>query len=119
VDGLAREIATCHPDRWAWRKRLCRPCGEREKWNTYLRRNYGLSADDYDALLAEQGGVCALCRRQDSTGRRLAVDHDHVTGRIRALVCFNCNTKILPLFDRDREAITRLAAPQSELLNPI
>lgn len=59
----------------------------------HLRRKYGISAADYDRVLAEQGGGCALCgvRPEDlSAGRYrtyLHVDHCHETGRIRGLLC--------------------------------
>lgn len=45
---------------------------------------------EYAALLALQGGHCALCPNTPKT-RRLAVDHDHRTGRVRGLLCFRCN----------------------------
>ena len=51
---------------------------------------------DYAALLAAQGGVCAICGRPPKQGgRKLHVDHDHRTGRIRGLLCFTCNRYIL------------------------
>lgn len=59
----------------------------------YLQRKYGISAADYDRLLAEQGGGCALCgvKPEDlQTGRfrtYLHVDHCHETGRVRGLLC--------------------------------
>jgi len=59
--------------------------------NIHLRRKYGVSLDDYEALLAEQGG-CAICgKTEKEEGRRLAVDHSHIDGGIRALLCYNCN----------------------------
>lgn len=56
-----------------------------------LRARYGLSIADYDALLIRQGGVCRICKLTCSTGKRLAVDHDHVTGEVRGLLCTRCN----------------------------
>lgn len=59
----------------------------------HLRRKYGISAEDYDRLLAEQGGGCALCgvRPEDLNSGRyrtyLHVDHCHDTGRVRGLLC--------------------------------
>lgn len=39
-----------------------------------------------------QGGTCAICDQPCASGRRLAVDHDHVTNRIRGLLCAKCNS---------------------------
>jgi hypothetical protein len=62
-------------------------------------RKFGLTATDYDRIFAEQGGVCAICRKQEKRtfkGRvtLLAVDHDHQTGCVRGLLCSFCNTAI-------------------------
>lgn len=58
-----------------------------------LRKSYGISVEQYDAMLAEQGGGCAICGVEfgDKGGRRLAVDHCHDTGAVRGLLCSNCN----------------------------
>jgi hypothetical protein len=45
----------------------------------------------YEATLAAQGGGCAICGESCPTGRVLAVDHDHVTGAVRGLLCAPCN----------------------------
>jgi len=58
------------------------------------RSRTGITQAEYDRLLAEQGGHCALCPNTPKT-RRLHVDHDHTTGRVRGLLCFRCN-KFLP-----------------------
>jgi hypothetical protein len=75
----------------------CKPChnvrGKASKdkvggSRTYhLKRRYGITAQEADAMLEEQGGVCAICR----TAPAVHVDHDHSTGAVRALLCFNCN----------------------------
>lgn len=57
---------------------------------TNLKKSFGLTIAEYDAMLAAQGGVCALCKKKP-TGKRLAVDHDHNTGEIRSLLCHRCN----------------------------
>jgi hypothetical protein len=56
-----------------------------------LPQVYGLTVDEYDLLLNSQGAVCAICGKPCSSGRRLAVDHDHVTGMTRGLLCHLCN----------------------------
>lgn len=55
-----------------------------------LLRRFGITAVDYDRMLAEQDGGCALCSRPPGA-RRLHVDHDHVTGKVRGLLCLPCN----------------------------
>ncbi len=57
-------------------------------------RALGVSDEDYERLLAEQDGHCALCPNRPKT-RRLHVDHDHRTGEVRGLLCYVCN-KYLP-----------------------
>lgn len=53
---------------------------------------YGITADEYNNLFIAQNGCCAICgRHQQEFKKKLAVDHDHITGHIRALLCLNCN----------------------------
>lgn len=62
-----------------------------KKKDRQLRRAYGITIEQYNKLLVEQGGVCAICKRECPTGRALAVDHNHVSGLIRGLLCANHN----------------------------
>lgn len=52
---------------------------------------YGIQPDDYDRLYAAQGGRCAICQRATGATRRLSVDHDHATTKVRGLLCRPCN----------------------------
>lgn len=78
-----------------------------------LQRVYGLSLAEYEAMERAQGGVCAICRkgtsyrRKDGSPGRLAVDHDHNTGRIRGLLCDQCNRMIGHL---DKDPVRALGA---------
>ena len=57
-----------------------------------LLDNYKLTIEQYDAILAFQGGVCYACHQPEPVkGRRLSVDHDHDTGLVRGLLCSRCN----------------------------
>lgn len=80
----------------------------RHKRNYHLRKMFGITTDDEQRILAEQGGVCAICGRPVPVlGERGAsghVDHDHATGRVRGILCFSCNAG-LGLF---RDDISRL-----------
>src|ERR1700749_5001646 len=63
-----------------------------------LRHRYGLDSADYDRMVAEQGGLCAVCKQPPTRGNtrahwdgKLCVDHCHDTRRIRGLLCNDCN----------------------------
>lgn len=76
----------------------CKACTSSAAHAGMLRRVYDISADEYGAMYALQGGRCYICQRM-SPSRRLAVDHDHDTGRVRGLLCPDpergCNHAIL------------------------
>lgn len=55
------------------------------------RLAYGVTSDGLAELETAQGGRCAICGTTPS-GRRLAIDHDHTTGKVRGLLCGSCNT---------------------------
>lgn len=100
------------------------PPGKRERrpqteamYRAKLKHKYGITADDYNQLLGQQGGVCAICGRSAEDGhsakkrmpkKRLSVDHDHSTGAVRGLLCSPCNT-VLGLM-RDDPALLTAAA---------
>ena len=83
-----------------------------EKGREYkLSTQYGLSEIDYQDILEKQGNQCAICgidadEYKSKTGRYLAVDHHHVTGGIRGLLCMQCNTK-MAFIDGYESRITR------------
>lgn len=56
-----------------------------------LKHYYNMTLDQYYKMKNDQNGVCAICFGICKTGRDLAVDHDHKTGKIRGLLCHNCN----------------------------
>jgi hypothetical protein len=59
-----------------------------------LRARYGITIEEYDQLLVLQEGVCAICKKSCTSGKRLAVDHDHESGIVRGLLCRKCNRGI-------------------------
>jgi recombination endonuclease VII len=76
-------------------------------WNADLKRLYGISVVEYDALLAKQGGVCAICRKHSK--RRLCVDHCHLTGTVRGLLCDRCNLGLGYLKEDQASLVAALA----------
>jgi len=77
-----------------------RQCYRRTRRATHLNKKFGLTAEQYEAMVVAQDGHCAQCSRRDMPEKRLAVDHNHKTGRIRGLLCDCCNRGI-GLFNDD------------------
>lgn len=68
-----------------------------QKLAAHYKWKYGLTREDRDRMIAEQGGLCKICGkppRPDHKGGRLHVDHCHTTKRVRGLLCGHCNTMI-------------------------
>ena len=97
--------------------RHCGPCDRlaskeaaRRAHDLYLRRTYGITVEEYEAIIEIQGGVCLLCRRANGRTRRLSVDHDHRLGNgrqsVRGCLCRPCNNLLGHLRD-DPEAFAR------------
>lgn len=64
-------------------------------------KQYGLTVEDYHALLSAQDGHCATCPTKGTARKRLSVDHAHRSGRVRGLLCGRCNTLIGYLHEDD------------------
>lgn len=72
-------------------------------------RFYGLTPEQFDEMVEEQAGTCAICGQEPSDGKAFNVDHDHETGLVRALLCGNCN-RGLGSFADDPERLRSAAA---------
>jgi len=66
--------------------------------NAELQRRYGITQQDYEVMIAEQNNQCAICNTTEPGGRHnrgyFVVDHCHTTGKVRKLLCNNCNTAL-------------------------
>ncbi len=99
-----------------WRKTHRKECCEATaRWRAnnpeYERRRklierYGITPEQYTELLVAQGGCCAICRQQETARhntsirvQKLAVDHCHITGKVRGLLCQDCNRGISKFHD--------------------
>ncbi len=73
---------------------------KRSRSSAILRHKYGIDLDAYEEMLRKQNGVCLICGKSETKKTRyggistLHVDHDHITGRIRGLLCHKCNCAI-------------------------
>lgn len=105
VDGAHR--ATRSPEYW-----------HRKQRDRHAKENYGISAEDIQRMTDSQGGRCAICDRDPATRftatrtKGLHVDHDHTTGKVRAMLCSACNLALGKM--DDDPALLRRAAEYLE-----
>lgn len=72
------------------------------EFNRLLKRRYGITLIERNRILLEQEGRCAIClRHEDQFKHRLSLDHDHKTGRIRGILCSNCNRALGLYWDNE------------------
>lgn len=78
-------------------RRLRDPVRSENIWRkSYYKTHYGMTPEQFDEMVRNQGGKCAICGADKPGGRgaRFHVDHDHVTGTVRGLLCVRCNMKL-------------------------
>ncbi len=99
-----------NPEKVAAARAVRRVRRKRQELAASLRHRYQFSVADYEALLAQQGGKCAICStvRGSDQGHRLYLDHDHKTGRVRGLLCKRCNSALGYMAD-DSDRLRRAA----------
>jgi hypothetical protein len=83
--------------------------------NGYLLRTYGITEAQYEAMEAAQDGRCFLCRKKARISR-LAVDHDHTTKKVRALLCRRCNEG-LGRFEWSDDVLGRLLVYVADIID--
>jgi hypothetical protein len=79
-----------------------------------LRKKYKITQDDYDRMVADQQGRCAICHSEPP---KLSVDHDHATGAVRGLLCTRCNIGLG--FMRDDISLLNSAARYLMINSPL
>lgn len=89
----------------------CKMCAKEnhKKWYTEnfkqireqkIKNKFGITIDQYNEMLLKQNNKCAICgKHQNENKKSLAVDHNHKTGHVRGLLCYNCNISIGKLGD--------------------
>jgi len=95
-DGKHTSCKACHSkySKKKWLGLCKRPLNSHVQRGRMLKKKYGMTHEDYEKMLSSQNHRCAICGKNESCSakRRLHVDHDHSTGKIRGLLCSNCNT---------------------------
>lgn len=97
-DGLQGSCKACRNQKIEESRKIYQhrePGGYRRvRQDISLRRRYGITVDEYEAMLKQQRGVCAICLQECTSGKSLAVDHCHKTGKVRGLLCAACNVSL-------------------------
>lgn len=134
-DGLRSRCRACESKRFKTyyysnlqtqraRDRKRYPTEREMRHNAHYKRKYGITIEEYQEMLKQQNGVCAICQQPEKVTWKgqeipLAVDHCHITGKVRGLLCNRCN-RVLSLFDDDivimRSAIEYLRSANSAIL---
>jgi hypothetical protein len=117
-----RQWQLANPEKYRAKQAAYRASGGKKLADrrSHLKRKFGLTLEQYDAMLAGQGGGCGICGKRPRPDISLHVDHDHSTGKIRGLLCFTCNNA-LGDFEDDatllRSAIAYVEGPIVDELN--
>ena len=86
--------------------------GNKEKCrNTELVKAYGKTLDWYNQIFGDQNGRCKICgRHQSEFKKRLSIDHNHLTGEVRGLLCNKCNHEVglYEIFQTDPEKVKKI-----------
>lgn len=77
-------------------KYCCQQCADKAWSNNYLKNNYKITQQEYEKLEEKQNHTCAICKTsgfkmREHHFKKLVVDHCHTTGKVRGLLCHNCN----------------------------
>jgi hypothetical protein len=90
------------------RARRAKPEAKLRERAGHLMRKYGMTIEQYDAMLEAQGGGCFICGRPPREDISLHVGHDHSTGKVRGILCFCCNNALAD-FQEDPELLKKAA----------
>ena len=115
--GKRKDVSNFKP-----RRGICNKCQQARitGWNRenrdarkYTIQQYGLTVEAFEAMLAEQHGVCGICGQPETKLSRwgtimsLSIDHNHTTGEVRGLLCARCNMTIGQV-NEDTEVLSRM-----------
>lgn len=107
---------TCgHPDKPNGGGGMCKNCYDKRYYGRYYERkrkysklhnreyhlrDYNISPQQYEEMLKQQNNCCAIClRHKECFKRNFSIDHCHLTGKVRGLLCISCNAAIGSLND--------------------
>lgn len=87
----ARREEVNRKERERSKRRSKDPVYKHKRFVADIKKKYGLSLEQYNNMLEAQNGKCKLCKHPPAKGKRLHIDHCHISGKIRGLLCAQCN----------------------------
>lgn len=103
-----------------YKNSTCRECAKKRYASTasiknwHYKSHFGITLDQYNLIFAEQNGLCLGCyKHQTACKRSLCVDHDHKTGKVRGLLCHECNSVLG--YTKDNPVVLRRLADYLEV----
>lgn len=104
AEYYAKNVETIKKQRKAYRQaNKARLTAEHKAWrkrkpeffkNAVLMRTYGITLEQFKSMIEKQNGKCDCCNTALDMGKNTHVDHDHVTGKVRGILCVNCNVRV-------------------------
>lgn len=111
-DGLQERCNDCRRKHWDTIGRNTKTVPpleiRRKRHRVQLIKSYGISEDEFNLILQKQKGKCAICGTTDWGRPSPSIDHDHTTGKVRALLCNRCN-RTLGLAEDSPELLIKMA----------
>jgi hypothetical protein len=96
------ECKSCHNTKKNEVRSLDKEKYSQYNWEYMLKRSFNMTPEEYNTLLESQGCKCAICRDDCIRYDKLSVDHDHITNKVRGLLCHRCNTALGLLRDDEQ-----------------
>lgn len=115
VSGLCSNLECRRKIEAAWRAK--NPDKVQQRNRKRKMGYYGLTVEDYDVMLEKQNKSCAICKKTCVTGKALAIDHNHLTNKVRGLLCNKCNQGI-GFFNDDVSLLSQAISYLNESSNP-
>lgn len=107
-DGLQERCTECRNKHYVAKGKFTKKPPTKEQKRKQVIRSYGLTEEEFNTMLKNQGHKCAICGTTDWGRPSPSIDHCHTTGKVRGLLCNNCN-RALGLFKDNPETLKRAA----------
>lgn len=93
INGLTRRCKRCWSSKSYYSRTRSAESIEKAYWRV-TKNKYGITKEDFYSIADKQNNKCKICKQETNTHKRLVIDHNHKTGRVRGLLCGQCNAAL-------------------------